>query len=263
MAPEPGGKIVVVTGGASGIGEACCRALVRDGWRVVVVDLRADAAERIAKELSGHAYVADVAQAVQLAEVAETIEREVGPVYGLVNSAGVVQHPLPPEELTMEAWDNIINIDQRGTYVACVVFGRFMAARGAGNIVNIASITGMRSVPLHAYAPAKAAVISMTECLAAEWARSGVRVNAVSPGYTRTHRVQKQIDDGDRDEASLVANSAMGRLVEPAEVAETIAFLLSEKSSAITGVNIPIDCGWLLAPSWQTYGGLRVKRTQP
>jgi NAD(P)-dependent dehydrogenase (short-subunit alcohol dehydrogenase family) len=138
-----------------------------------------------------------------------------------------------------------------------------MAARGAGNIVNIASITGMRSVPLHAYAPAKAAVISMTECLAAEWGRSGVRVNAVSPGYTRTLRVQKQIDDGDRDEAALVANSAMGRLVEPAEVAETIAFLLSQKSSAITGVNIPIDCGWLLAPSWQTYGGLRVGRTQP
>jgi NAD(P)-dependent dehydrogenase (short-subunit alcohol dehydrogenase family) len=263
MIPEPGGEIVVVTGGASGIGEACCRILVRDGWRVVVVDLRADAAEKIAKELGGHAYVADVAQAAQLAEVAEMIEREVGPVYGLVNSAGVVQHPLPPEELTMEAWDNVINIDQRGTYVASVAFGRFMAARGAGNIVNIASITGMRSVPLHAYAPAKAAVISMTECLAAEWGRSGVRVNAVSPGYTRTLRVQKQIDDGDRDEAALVANSAMGRLVEPAEVAETIAFLLSQKSSAITGVNIPIDCGWLLAPSWQTYGGLRVGRTQP
>jgi len=263
MNPEPGENIVVVTGGASGIGEACCRTLVRDGWRVVVVDLRADAAERITKELGGRAYAADVAQAAQLAEVAETIEREVGPVYGLVNSAGVVQHPLPPEELTMEAWDNVINIDQRGTYVACVAFGRSMAARGAGNIVNIASITGMRSVPLHAYAPAKAAVISMTECLAAEWGRSGVRVNAVSPGYTRTLRVQKQIDDGDRDEAWLVANSAMGRLVEPAEVAETVAFLLSQKSSAITGVNIPIDCGWLLAPSWQTYGGLRAKRTQP
>src|SRR5271169_3280636 len=260
MKSEPGGKIVVVTGGASGIGEACCHALVQDGWRVVVVDLQADAAAKVAKELRGHAYVADVAQAAQVAEVADTIEREVGPVYGLVNSAGIVQHPLPPEELTMEAWDRVINIDQRGTYVACVAFGRFMAARGAGSIVNIASITGMRSVPLHAYAPAKAAVIAMTECLAAEWGRSGVRVNAVSPGYTRTLRVQKQIEDGHRDEASIVANSAMGRLVEPAEVAETIAFLLSQKSSAITGVNIPIDCGWLLAPSWQTYGGLRAKR---
>ena len=138
-----------------------------------------------------------------------------------------------------------------------------MAVRGAGSIVNIASITGMRSVPLHAYAPAKAAVISMTECLAGEWGRSGVRVNAVSPGYTRTLRVQKQIDAGDRNEASIVANSAMGRLVEPAEVADTIAFLLSPKSSAITGVNVPIDCGWLLAPSWQTYGGLRAKRIHP
>jgi NAD(P)-dependent dehydrogenase (short-subunit alcohol dehydrogenase family) len=262
MASEGNGKIVVVTGGASGIGEACCEALARDGWRVVVVDVRADAAEQVANRLGGNAYAVDVGQAAQLTELAATIEREVGPVHSLVNSAGIVQHPLPPEELTMEAWDNVINIDQRGSYVACVAFGRFMAARGAGNIVNIASITGMRSVPLHAYAPAKAAVIAMTECLAGEWGRSGVRVNAVSPGYTRTLRVQKQIDDGHRDEAALVANSAMGRMVEPAEVAETIAFLLSERSSAITGVNIPIDCGWLLAPSWQTYGGLRPGRTQ-
>jgi len=118
----------------------------------------------------------------------------------------------------------------------------------------------MRSVPLHAYAPAKAAVIAMTECLAAEWGRSGVRVNAVSPGYTRTRRVQKQLEDGHRDEAALIANSALGRMVEPQEVADSVAFLLSDKSSAITGVNIPIDCGWLLAPSWQTYGGLRAKR---
>jgi len=257
------GKIVVITGGASGIGEACGHALARDGWHVVVVDLQTDAAKKVAQELNGHAYTADVADAAQVAAVANTIEREVGPVYGLVNSAGIVQHPLPPEQLTMEAWDRVIDIDQRGTYVACVAFGRFMAVRGAGSIVNIASITGMRSVPLHAYAPAKAAVISMTECLAGEWGRSGVRVNAVSPGYTRTLRVQKQIDVGDRNEASIVANSAMGRLVEPAEVADTIAFLLSPKSSAITGVNVPIDCGWLLAPSWQTYGGLRAKRIHP
>jgi len=253
-------KIVVVTGGASGIGEACGRALAQDGWRVVIVDLKVDAAQKVAGGLGGRAYAADVTQAAQLAKVADAIEREVGPVYGLVNSAGIVQHPLPPEQLTMEAWDKVVAIDQRGTYVACVAFGRHMAARSAGSIVNIASITAMRSVPLHAYAPAKAAVISMTECLAAEWGRSGVRVNVVSPGYTRTLRVQKQIDDGERDETSIVTNSAMGRMVEPQEVADTIAFLLSDKSSAITGVNIPIDCGWLLAPSWATYGGLRAKR---
>ena len=253
-------KMVVITGGANGIGEACGRALVRDGWRIVVVDVVRGAASKVANELHGHCYVADVTNAAQLNSVAETIEREIGPVFGLVNSAGVVQHPLPPEELTMEAWDRVINIDQRGTYVACVAFGRFMAQRGAGSIVNIASITGMRSVPLHAYAPAKAAVIAMTECLAAEWGRSGVRVNAVSPGYTRTRRVQKQLEDGHRDEAALIANSALGRMVEPQEVADSVAFLLSDKSSAITGVNIPIDCGWLLAPSWQTYGGLRAKR---
>jgi NAD(P)-dependent dehydrogenase (short-subunit alcohol dehydrogenase family) len=135
-----------------------------------------------------------------------------------------------------------------------------MAERGAGAIVNIASITAMRSVPLHAYAPAKAAVVASTECLAAEWGRSGVRVNAVSPGYTLTERVAAQIAAGHRDPQAICRNSAIPRLVRPEEVADAVLFLLSERASAITGVNLPVDCGWLLAPSWDTYGGPRAAR---
>jgi NAD(P)-dependent dehydrogenase (short-subunit alcohol dehydrogenase family) len=160
----------------------------------------------------------------------------------------------------MSAWDDVVRIDQRGTYVASVAFGRRMATRGRGSIVNIASIAGMRSMPLHAYAPAKAAVIAMTECLAAEWGRSGVRVNAVSPGYTLTPALQAAIDKGERDVSALNDNSALGRMVTPEDVARAVAFLASDGASAITGINLPVDCGWLVAPSWHTYGGVRSAR---
>jgi NAD(P)-dependent dehydrogenase (short-subunit alcohol dehydrogenase family) len=162
-----------------------------------------------------------------------------------------------PTELTMAAYDDVVRVDQRGTYVASVAFGRRMVARRRGAIINIASIAGMRSMPLHAYSPAKAAVIATTECLAAEWGPAQVRVNAVSPGYTRTPALQEAIDKGQRDPSALAGNSALGRLVEPLEIAKVVAFLASPLASAITGANVPVDCGWLVAPSWHTYGGLR------
>jgi NAD(P)-dependent dehydrogenase (short-subunit alcohol dehydrogenase family) len=175
----------------------------------------------------------------------------------LVNSAGIIQVPVPPERLAMTNWNEVVRVDQRGTYVAALIFGTRMAARRRGSIVNIASVAGMRSMPLHAYAPAKAAVISMTECLAAEWGPAQVRVNAVSPGYTRTPALQDAVDKGERDVARLAGNAAMGRLVEPIEIARAVAFLAGPDAMAITGVNLPVDCGWLVAGSWHTYGGLR------
>jgi len=136
------------------------------------------------------------------------------------------------------------------------VFGQRMAQRRSGAIVNIASIAGMRSMPLHAYAPAKAAVISITESLAAEWGRAGVRVNAVAPGYTRTPALQAAIDRGERDVTNLTLHSALGRMVEPEDIARAVAFLCGVDAAAITGVTLPVDCGWLVATSWLTYGGV-------
>jgi NAD(P)-dependent dehydrogenase (short-subunit alcohol dehydrogenase family) len=156
----------------------------------------------------------------------------------------------------MNEWERVLNVDFRGTYLCCAVFGTAMVKRKHGAIVNIASIAGMRSNPLHAYAPAKAAVISMTAGLAAEWGRTGVRINAVSPGYTRTEALQAAIDRGDRDPRDLISQAAMGRLVEPHEVAVGVAFLLSPEATAITGINLPVDAGWLAGSTWQTYGGV-------
>ncbi len=251
--------IVVVTGAASGIGAACCEVLAARGWRLVMADIELEGAKALARRIGGEAAFLDVADQACCEALAERLEAELGPVRGLVNSAGVIQRPLPPEALDMASWDHVVRVDQRGTYIACSAFGRRMAARGAGAIVNIASIAGMRSMPLHSYAPAKAAVISMTQCLAAEWGPARVRVNAVSPGYTRTPALQQAIERGERDPSSLQSNAALGRLVEPREVALAVAFLLSEDAAAITGINLPVDAGWLVAPSWHTYGGLRAR----
>lgn len=257
---KTGAPIVVVTGGASGIGAACCRELAKRAWAVVVADIDEATAARVASGLGGAAYRVNVGDDSSVEALAQRVEAEVGPVFALVNSAGVIQVPLPPEDLPLQAWDDVVRVDQRGTYLASVAFGRRMALRGRGAIVNIASIAGMRSMPLHAYTPAKAAVIAMTECLAAEWGRSGVRVNAVSPGYTRTPALQGAIDRGQRDVTSLRENAALGRLVEPEEIARAVAFLVSDDAGAITGINLPVDAGWLVATTWNTYGGLRPPR---
>jgi NAD(P)-dependent dehydrogenase (short-subunit alcohol dehydrogenase family) len=248
--------VAVVTGGASGIGAACCRELAARGARIALLD-RDERVHDVAGEVNGRAWVVDVADQAALERCADAIEAELGFAEILVSSAGVIQMPLPPDRMSMATWDEVVRIDQRGTYVAALVFGTRMAARRRGSIVNIASVAGMRAMPLHAYAPAKAAVIAMTECLAAEWGPAQVRVNAVSPGYTRTPALQAKIDKGERDVSALAGNAALGRLVEPAEVARAVAFLAGPQAAAITGVNLPVDCGWLVTGSWHTYGGLR------
>ena len=248
--------LAVITGGGSGIGAACGRLLRARGAEVVVLDRDIERASRVAAEIGGHAIAGDVGDADAIEQAAAAIERTHGPVEMLVNSAGVIQRPLSPSTLPMAVWDDVVRIDQRGTYVACLAFGKRMVPRRRGVIVNIASIAGMRSMPLHAYSPAKAAVISMTQNLAAEWGRAGVRVNCVSPGYTRTPALQDAIDRGERDVSSLTALSALGRMVEPEDIAKSVAFLCSVEANAITGVNLPVDCGWLVTPSWLTYGGL-------
>jgi NAD(P)-dependent dehydrogenase (short-subunit alcohol dehydrogenase family) len=256
MSAEAVSGIAVITGGASGIGAACGAELAARGAQVVLLD-RNEAVHKAAGEIGARSYIADVTDDAAMESIAGQIENEVGPVEILVNSAGVLQQPLPPDRLSMQVWDEVIRVDQRGTYLASVVFAAGMKQRGHGSIVNIASIVGSRSAPLHAYAPAKAAVISITECLAAEWGPSGIRVNAVSPGHTRTPALQAAIDAGERDVVLFERNNALGRMVEPIEIARAVAFLAGTDAAAITGANLPVDCGWLVTGSWHSYGGLR------
>ncbi|MTD52538.1 SDR family NAD(P)-dependent oxidoreductase [Amycolatopsis pithecellobii] len=254
------GKVAFVTGGASGIGECCARLLAERGAKVVIADINLDRAKEVAHSVGGHAVQLDIVDEENVSAQIAAVEDSVGLLEIAVLSAGIAQFPSRTEDYSLSDWDRIVDVDLRGSYVSAVAVGNRMADRGSGSIVLIGSIAGMRSVPLHAYGPAKAAVIAMAANLAAEWGRSGVRVNCVSPGYTLTPLLQGMIDRGERDPSVMEDSSALGRLVHGEEVARAVAFLSSSEAGAITGINLPVDAGWLTATSWHTYGGLPVAR---
>lgn len=249
-------KVMVVTGGASGIGLATVKRLKADGHHVISLDLPDRTHQPDLQALGVHTMPFDVNDEASIRDAHDKIVVEHGAIDGLVNSAGVIQKRETPDQLSMQAWDFVVNTDMRGTYMCCAIFGSHMAEVGRGAIVNIASITSTNGVPLHAYAPAKAGVLSITQCLAGQWGHRGVRVNAVAPGYTQTPAIQAAIDRGDRDPKALAKQAALGRMVQTDEVANGIAFLLSDQASAITGISLPIDCGWLASVGWESYGGL-------
>ena len=251
------GGMAVVTGAASGIGRATAERLARGGCRVVAADVDAAGLERLKSDapdmLCEHL---DVAEASEIEALAAKVESELGGASVLVNSAGILQNNVPLDAMDITEHDRIWQINYRGTFLCCRAFGRTMARAGGGSIVNIASITALRPLPLFAYGPGKAAVVSLTETLAGHLGPSGVRVNAVAPGYVLTPAMQQRIEAGLRDPESLTRPAALGRMVQPEEIAEAIAFLVSRRASAITGITLPVDAGWLAGSAWGTYGGL-------
>lgn len=251
-----GGDLAVVIGGGNGIGEATVRLMSGRGWRVAVADKDPAAAERVAAATGGHAMALDIGDAAAVDEACAAIEAAHGPVTALVVAAAVFQDLLPPDRFPLEAWERTVQVNLTGTWHANRAFGTRMARHGRGSIVNIASIAAIGSVPVHAYASSKAAVVSLTRGLAGEWGRAGVRVNAVSPGSTLVPRVAERIRSG-RYAADPSEFTALGRIVQPDEVAETIEFLASDRASAITGVNLVVDAGWHVAATWAQYGGVR------
>lgn len=255
-ADEGRGRLVVVLGGANGIGAATCRLLYSYGWTLAVADIDLAAAAAVARECSGVSMRLDILDAQSIAAAAQAIEEQNGPIYGLVNSAAIFQPQQRPEDLPLEAWERIVDSAYRGTYVSCVEFGKRMARHGQGSIVNISSMVGQRPNHGHAYYSAKAAVNMLTEGMAGEWGRSGVRVNAVSPGFVAVPRMVANIAEGKRYAVSPAEVSALGRLVDPDEVAQAISFLLSDRASAVTGANLNVDAGVLATNGWVVHGGV-------
>ncbi len=257
MTIDLSGSTALVTGGGRGIGFASAARLSGVGARVAIGDRRMDLAQAAAAEIGARAYDLDISDEASVAETVEKVEREVGPLDILVNCAGNLQNTVSPDELSQVVWDRIVNVHLRGTYMVTRAVGGRMARRGKGVIVTIASVAAMRSTPLHAYAPAKAALISQVECLAAEWGSRGVRVNALSPGTVPTPGVERGFEEHVLDPELMCRHSALRRLVAVEEIADGVLFLCSPMSSAITGVNLPVDAGWLVGGSWASYGGLR------
>ena len=249
--------IIIVTGGISGIGAATAAAAAAKGRRVVVLDRAAQPETVSSAGVTVFPESVDISNEVAVAAACEKIERQHGQITGLVNAAGILGKMHTPARLTMSDWDREIAVDLRGTFVTCREVGSRMARRQAGAIVNVASVVGMVSAPVHGYAPAKAAVIHLTTTLAAEWGPFRVRVNCVSPGFTETPALAKGIAAGALDHDSMIRTAALNRLVKPEEVAAAIVWLLSDEASGITGINLPVDAGYLAGVPWQAYGGLR------
>lgn len=248
--------LAVVTGGAGGIGEATVRQLHADGWRVVILDRAIGPAQTLIAEIGGLAIETDIADPKSVSAAAARVEIERGPVSALVAAAAHLENPHAPQDEDMEEWDRIIATNLRGTFVTLTEFGRTMLREKRGSIVTVGSITALNSSPLVAYSPTKAAIVSMTRNFAVAWGRHGVRVNCVCPGPTRTPAVEASYARGERDPETMRRQTALGRLVQPAEVANAIAWLLSDRASAITGAVIPVDAGVLVSQLWNLYGGV-------
>ena len=249
--------IAVVVGGGNGIGAACCRLMRGRGWTVVAADNDAVAAQAIAAETEGYGFGVDVRDADALDRLVADIETTVGPIAALVVSSGTFQDNVPLAQTPRDALDRILSVNFAGTYNVNRAFGPRIAASGGGSIVNLSSVTGHSSTPLNIYGPTKAAIINMTKSFAGEWGRSGVRVNSVSPGVTLVPRVVERRKSGVRYPTNLDEQMALGRCVEPSEVAEAVEFLCSPRASAITGTDLVVDCGWMTASLWTSYGGVR------
>ncbi|MDG4889923.1 MULTISPECIES: SDR family oxidoreductase [unclassified Mesorhizobium] len=250
--------VVVVTGGASGIGEATVRRFVAGGWRAVVADINDTQGKSVAAELvkSGADVVyrhLDVSDEAAVTKFADEIWSSHGPVASLVNSGGILQNAVRVTKMEIAEFDRIIDINVRGSLLVGRAFGERMAEIGSGSIINLCSLTSFRPSPQPAYGVSKASMVTLTEIMAAELGPQGVRVNAVAPGYTMTPAMRERINRGERNPDMVISKSAIPRFVEPSDVGEAIFFLCSPAASAITGVVLPIDCGWLVYSAYTAF----------
>lgn len=247
-APSTG--MALVTGAARGIGFAIVERLARDGRTVIVSDVDETAAYEAAGHLRDRGHRAD-ALSLDVSSVAswrdgiESVDRRFGPVDVLVNNAGLA-YVEPSESAAIEHWDRQIDVMLSGVFYGCQAVAQHMIPRRCGTIVNVASIGGMGGWPQRAaYNAAKAGVINLTQTLASEWGPYGIRVNAVAPGVTRTDIFRKLVAQRVASELDYVRRTPMGRLAEPSEIAAVVAFLAGEASSAITGITLRADGGWV------------------
>lgn len=244
--PDLSGRRAIVTGAASGIGQAVAARLATLGAHVVVCDVDAEGARRTADQIGGEALVIDLSRTAELAE--RTLDADI-----LVNNAGM-QHVAPVDKFEPERFAFMLRLMLEAPFLLSRAVLPGMYERGWGRIVHISSVHGLRaSAYKSAYVSAKHGLLGLSKVIALEGAAKGVTSNCVCPGYVRTPLVEKQLADQavlhdmKTDQVLsdvLLTRSAVKRLIEPDEVAGAVAYLCSPEATSVTGTELLLDGGW-------------------
>jgi NAD(P)-dependent dehydrogenase (short-subunit alcohol dehydrogenase family) len=241
-------RVAVITGAAQGIGEACARRLAGDGAKVALWDLDLAKAQALAAELqaqgaSAFAQRCDVSRKADVDAALEATVRALGPVNALVNNAGIFK-AADFLDITEADWDAVIAVNLKGSFLVAQAVARGMKQHGGGAIVNMSSVNGTMAIPsIASYNASKGGIDQLTRVMALALADHGIRVNAVGPGTIATELARAAVLGSDEAKARILSRTPLRRLGEPAEVADAVAFLLSDAASYITGEILYVDGG--------------------
>ncbi len=242
-------QVALVTGAASGIGRGIALGLAGAGADVACFDLAGPCLDAVAEEIEGLGrrtivVPGDVTDPASLTSAVQQTQNVLGPLTLAVNSAGIA-NAAPAEEMALAQWQRVIDIDYTGVFLSCQAEARAMLANGHGSIVNIASMSGSivnRDLLQAHYNSAKAAVIHLSKSLAMEWSGRGIRVNAISPGYTATPmNIRPEVAEQVK---KFEADTPLGRMANVDELVGPAVFLLSDAASFVTGVDLLVDGGF-------------------
>ena len=241
-------RVAVITGAAQGIGAACARRLAGDGAAVALWDVNLPAAQALADELRAagaktFAQRCDVSRKAEVDAALAGTRQALGHVNALVNNAGIFR-AADFLDITEADWDAVIGVNLKGSFLVAQAVARAMVETGGGAIVNMSSVNGMLAIPsIASYNASKGGIDQLTRVMALALADRGVRVNAVGPGTIATELARAAVLGTDEARERILSRTPLRRLGEPAEVADTVAFLLSDAASYITGEILYVDGG--------------------